>query len=235
LKIALIGSAPSSVALAPYDDPEWKIWACSPGATSSLKRVDAFFEIHRYQPHDTATWYPEYVGWMRAQTCPVYMIEAHPDFPASVAFPVDAMIERFGRNFWTSSLAWMMALAIVEVEGKAGAEIALYGVDMAATDEYGHQKPGCLYFIEIARSLGITVTIPPESDLDRPLPLYGIGEANPMRIKLTMRKAELDAKIAETSARAEKANREFEAAHREMLYFRGASEDVQYMLNTWCP
>jgi hypothetical protein len=31
-KIALIGSAPSSVGAAPYADRSWTIWGCSPGA-----------------------------------------------------------------------------------------------------------------------------------------------------------------------------------------------------------
>ena len=35
LKIALVGTAPSSRMLAPYNDPSWKIWGCSPGATAA--------------------------------------------------------------------------------------------------------------------------------------------------------------------------------------------------------
>ena len=31
-KIAILGTAPSSMALAPFKDPAWSIWACSPGA-----------------------------------------------------------------------------------------------------------------------------------------------------------------------------------------------------------
>src|SRR3990167_6788901 len=30
-KIAVIGTAPSSRMLAPFNDPSWKIWSCSPG------------------------------------------------------------------------------------------------------------------------------------------------------------------------------------------------------------
>src|SRR3981189_2150960 len=46
LKVALIGTAPSSRMLAPYNDPSWKIWACSPGNMNVLPRVDVWFELH---------------------------------------------------------------------------------------------------------------------------------------------------------------------------------------------
>lgn len=233
MKLALVGSAPSSVGLAPYDEPSWTIWGCSPGAHSSLRRVDAFFELHRFDPGDPA-WYPEYLTWMRALECPLYMIEPSDAFPNAVAYPKDAILGRFGRNFFTSSLAWMLALAITEVENTPEPEIGLWGVDMAASEEYGHQKPGCLYFIEKARELGIKVTIPPQSDLGNPLPLYGLGEAHPMRIKLMARRAELEMKMNDAANRADQANRAFEQAMREKLYFAGAAEDCQYMLNTWC-
>jgi hypothetical protein len=247
VKIALVGSAPSSITRAPYDDPEWTIWGCSPGAYSSLRRVDAFFELHRFDPDDPV-WFREYVDWMKALACPLYMIEPLPEFPTSLAYPTEAMIARFGRNFFTSSLAWMAALAIVEIQRAMAAslsadpasdtdvsyEIAFYGVDMAASEEYGLQKPGCLYFIEKARDLGIKVTAPPESDLLRPLPMYGIGEASPMRIKLTIRQRELQGKVNECAAKASKANTEFEAAMREQMFYQGALDDLQYHLNTWC-
>src|SRR5713226_4715918 len=46
LKIAMIGTAPSSRMLAPFNDPSWKIWACSPGNMNALPRVDTWFELH---------------------------------------------------------------------------------------------------------------------------------------------------------------------------------------------
>lgn len=230
MRIALIGSAPSSLALAPFDDPSWTIWACSPGAYLSLKRVDAFFELHRFNPNDPV-WFREYVEWMKGLACPLYMIEPLPEFPTSVAYPRAEMIERWGPNFFTSSLAWMAALALTQ-EGIE--EIGFWGVDMAATEEYGLQKPGCLYFVEMARQMGVRVTTPPESDLLQPLPLYGIGEANPQRIKLMTRRAELQGKMNAAAAEAENLKNQWEAKIREQLYFQGAMEDCQYMLNTWC-
>src|SRR5512143_2413950 len=47
LKVALIGTAPSSRMLAPYNDPSWKIWACSPGNMNAIPKADVWFEIHK--------------------------------------------------------------------------------------------------------------------------------------------------------------------------------------------
>lgn len=51
MKIAIVGSCPSSRWLAPFNDPAWQIWACgiedSPaGIGTSLPRIDDFFEFH---------------------------------------------------------------------------------------------------------------------------------------------------------------------------------------------
>ena len=83
MKVAILGSAPSSLGLTPFSDPAWKIWACSPGTYYRLARCDAFFELHRWepgivgQPASQKTWFsPEYVQWMsmrNPQTCPVWM------------------------------------------------------------------------------------------------------------------------------------------------------------------
>jgi hypothetical protein len=34
MNVILLGTAPSSMRLAPFGNPEWEIWACSPGTYS---------------------------------------------------------------------------------------------------------------------------------------------------------------------------------------------------------
>jgi hypothetical protein len=50
MKIAVLGSAPSSVLKAPFGDASWEIWACSPGAYPHLSRITQFWEVHRWEP-----------------------------------------------------------------------------------------------------------------------------------------------------------------------------------------
>src|SRR5438128_804640 len=111
MKIALIGSAPASVRLAPYHDPEWQIWGCSPGVYGVAPRSNAWFELHRYEPGQT--WFsPEYCQFLAKHPGPVYMAEHRPEVPNSVVLPVDYLVNKYGPYFFTSSIAWMMAMAI---------------------------------------------------------------------------------------------------------------------------
>ncbi len=221
LKICLVGSAPSSVKLAPYADPSWVIWGCSPGVYGIAPRVDAWFELHRWEPGQP--WFsPEYVQWLGSRQCPVFMAEKRAEVPRSEVMPVDALVAKYGPYFFTSSLAWMFACAL-----EAGAtKIALYGVDMAANDEYGDQRSGLHYFGMLAAAMGVEVGVPPESDLFRPRPLYGVDEIKHGSIKLLARRRELE-------ARKHAAQQQAHAAQMEAQFLQGALDDVNYQSMTW--
>ena len=228
-KIALFGSAPSSVRLGPHADPSWEFYVCSPGAYPNVSptRVNAWFEIHRWEPPWGYTgeknWFTkDYIAWMAQLKCPVYMQHPVKEIPTSVAFPKDAMIEKFGWSVWGSSLSWMFAMAIC-----AGAtEISLWGVDMSATEEWGKQRKDCQHFVEYARAMGIAVHVPPESDLLMPGPLYGFCEADPMHIKLTVRKRELESQINALNA-------DIQAKTVRAHQLCGALGELIYAMETW--
>ena len=235
-KIALLGSAPSSVRLAPYKDPSWTIWACSPGVypTFGQERTfhegDAWFELHRWEPptigdptRQVAWFSPEYVQFLREFPGTVWMTEVVPDIPNSKRIPRETLLLKHGAFFFTSSLAWMAALALEDSEL---GELGFWGVDMAAKEEYRLQKPGCHFFITKAVERGIKITVPPESDLIQPQPLYGISEWDPMMIKLTARKRELESRIAQAQQR-------YAIAQQEVHFLQGAMDDMQYHLDTW--
>lgn len=228
-KVAIIGTAPASRAVAPFADPEWEIWVCSQGNQGNVPRVTKWFELHAVQ----ALLAPDchfpagpYFAWLRSQTFPVYMQERNEHVPGAVVFPYKQMVEMFGRNWFTSSVAWMMAYAIHQMQ--PGDQLGLFGVDMAAGEEhYSQQRAGCVRFIEIARDRGITVTIPYESCLGQPPALYGYYEATRMGRKLESRKAELAQQRAAIAAQIDRLT-------RELAYFDGAIEQNNYMLRTFC-
>lgn len=225
MRIALVGSAPSSVALAPYDDPTWEIWGCSGGAFPYARRVSAWFEAHHIGPGDPAQYAltPEYIQWLKALTVPVYMTRHYEEVPASVPYPVDAVVGEFGEYFRTSTIAWMMALAIQQKP----TEIGLWGVDMAAREEYGYQRAGLHHFITIARMRGIPVTVPMQSDLLRPEPVYGYREPSPMAVKMMTRRKELEGRINALQV-------QHDDTFRQMMFLRGALDDLDYWQNIWC-
>lgn len=235
-RICLLGSAPSSAGLAPFKDPTWALWACSPGAYAlvgqnrAFQPGDAYFELHRWEPPvigdptQQVTWFsPEYVQYLSQFKGDVWMTELVPEIANAKRLPREHLITKYGAFFWTSSLAWMLAMALEDPEVE---EIALFGVDMAAKEEYQFQKPGCLHFITKAMERGIRITVPPESDLLQPQPLYGVSEWSPMMIKLTARKKELQNRLSA-------ANMALQQAQNQAVFLGGALDDVQYMIDTW--
>lgn len=257
MKIAILGSAPSSVDIAPFKDAsyqeymggktqiqpptphiddEWKIWACSPGCYGRIPRCDMFFELHRWEPG--MPWFsPEYVQFLREFKGPVYTGGRVDEIPNHVVYPIKAVEEEFTSYFLTSSLSMMMALAIMECQkfdeamAKAGHPreqhtIGLWGVDMAATEEYGYQRAGCQHFILEALNRGIEVYVPPESDLLRPMPVYGMCEWDHNWIKATARLRELKTHLANHEQGQQN-------AAMSMQFMRGAVENQNYNMNTW--
>lgn len=247
-RIAIIGSAPSSIRLAPYDDPSWAIWGCSPGAYGVVPfgRTDAYFEIHRWEPPTPGNpldarnkgWFsPEYVQFLERHKGPVYLAgPSHlvenpvPSVANGWRFPFEDYIAKYGSFFFTSSMAWMMAHAIELLAPRAAAgekvSIGLWGVDMAAISEYNQQRPGCQHFMGLARKLGIEVVLPPESDLMLPPRLYGISEYNPRAIKWLARDNELKGRQAFLQQNIAQMN-------SELVHINGCIDNMAYMLNTW--
>ena len=109
LKIALIGSAPSSIQQAPYHDPSWLVWGCSPGAYGVVPkgRSNVWWELHLYEP-GTPWFSPEYCEFLKQHPC-VMVAEERPEIPNGKTLPVDDLLKKYGPYFFTSSIAWMMA------------------------------------------------------------------------------------------------------------------------------
>jgi hypothetical protein len=222
LKVALIGTAPSSRMLAPYNDPSWQIWGCSPGNQNALPRVNVWFELHSnlLWPEHEAYGRP-YIEWLKAQSFPVYM-QDQTLVPRALVFPKDEMVAEFGDSFFTSSFAWMMALAM-----KMGAaEIALYGIDMASRDEYIRQRPGFFFFKHMAERRGIKVSAPHESDIMQSPALYAYVDSTPFGRKIMARRVEVSGRINGMA-------QQIDQASRSKTYLEGALEDLDYFESIW--
>lgn len=222
LKIALIGSAPSSIRNAPYHDESWQVWGCSPGAYGVVPkgRSNVWWELHRYEPGQV--WFsPEYCQFLKDHPR-VMVAEKVAEIPNGETLPVDELVKKYSPYFFTSSVAWMMAVAI-----EMGAtKIGLWGIDMAATEEYEAQRSGLHYFALIAAQKGIEVGVPPESDLFRPRFLYGVDEVTHSHVKLRVRRHELLSRKQDVATRL--AN-----AQQEAAFIEGALDDLNYMHMTW--
>lgn len=146
--IAILGSNPATVMAAPFDDPKWIIYACSPHNYEhrELPRFDEWFETHVPVEHPTRCWrYREFLKtvplvWMRDK-------ESMWMYPGAKEYPEKEMEERFGPFKRTSSIALMQMRAIVEcerlhAEGKMPEpKMAYFGIMQRAQNEYTYQKP----------------------------------------------------------------------------------------------
>lgn len=216
-KIACIGTAPSSRMLAPYNDPSWKIWACSPGNQGVLPRADAWFEIHGnlLWPENEHYGKP-YIEYLKKLTIPLYM-QDNSVVPTALHFPMKQLRDEFGPYFFTSTFAWMMALAIVN----GAEEVALYGIDMASRDEYIQQRAGGQYFIVEGAKRGVKIWAPYESDIMQPPGLYGYSDMEPLGRKTLSREKEIKDRLAAMIPQRDQLN-------HQITYLQGAAEDVDY-------
>lgn len=77
------------------------------------------------------------------------------EIPTSEAFPIDECVEKFGLPYFTNTICYMIAYALLQgVE-----EIDVYGVNQASSHEYSEEKGGVEYWLGIANGLGVDVNI----------------------------------------------------------------------------
>lgn len=209
-KIAIVGKAPSSRGLAPCDDPSWQIWTLSDLVPQQqVSRFDRHFEIH---PLDWIRRPPlaEYWKWLTmVRDKPVYLREPCEEIPAGTPYPLVDVLNHFKWPYWTNSVSYMIALAILERPQAIG----VWGVDMAQTDpvlggspEYQNQRPSCEWLLGWAQGAGIELVLPAQCDLLKAPYLYGFEHSGPMRAKWEARTAELQGRIQRTQEKLAQAD-----------------------------
>lgn len=199
-KIAILGTATTSLHDAPFDDASWKIWDMSSNFQYG-RRYDVFFEIHSLETLHAASAHERYLEFLKKAG--PSLIAGHPSkaWPEATVFPLAAVVNRFG-DYFTCTAAWMIAYALYlhEADKAAGGAgvgtIGLWGIDMAVGEEYSHQKPCAEYWVGVARGMGIDVIVAPQSPIARSNAMYGFDNPKLSR-EFTERLKELDKQITE--------------------------------------
>lgn len=232
-KIAIVGRAPSSMNLAPFDDHEWEIWSLSNAASLNLiKRWDRWFELHNLD-EGVKRWGAEYKEWLaKDHGKPLYISSANPLAPYGTPYPWEQVFAKFGR-YLNNSISEMICLAAIE----GATHIGLYGVDMAQADlaahdgngEYQHQRPSCEYHLGIARGMGIEIILPEECDLLKCARIYAYhdDEGNLFR-KSKARKKELQQRQREAQQNVANLKAQLQQWEMTVAKFEGALEDNDY-------
>lgn len=167
---------------APFDDPTWEMWGVATCiGNPGLKRLDRVLELH-----EPESWKPR-VAEINDAKIPVWMWKHYDEIPLSEAFPIDEITGRF-RKYFTNSISFLIAKAIMD----GYTDIGLFGVHMATTTEYAHQRPSCEYFLGYAEALGINVWIPDGADLLKAARMYGFEPAGDVQKKLSKLHADME-------------------------------------------
>jgi hypothetical protein len=87
----------------------------------------------------------------------IIMQDDNSDVPTCVRFPVDLVELTMGKIYLTSTLAHMLAYAILK---NPGAQIELYGFEAESNTEYAAQRPCIEYWVGYGRGLGMSIEAP---------------------------------------------------------------------------
>lgn len=173
--IAIIGGAPSFEG-APFNDPDWQIWSIAVGYSRlPHELVDRWFEIHSREVIENRckTLYKGFDKWLFDENTKRSLVTVFPnsqmdDVPNSEIFPRQRMEERFGNDWWSSTVAWMFAQALEDYDGA----ISLFGIEMAADEEYGEQQAALRHFRDIGLLTGRKIIVPKGWNLLHPVKMY---------------------------------------------------------------
>ncbi|HSS65571.1 MAG TPA: hypothetical protein VLS27_14150, partial [Gammaproteobacteria bacterium] len=203
----------------PADLQGWEVWGMNGYHDQPwMPPATRWWQTHRMQEVLKYGNAQRHLEFLRSFKGLLYMQEAHPEFPASRPYPLDAVcrLTPRARKNLTSTAAQMLALAVKE----GFRRIALYGIEAASEEEYVLQREGIAYWLGAAETLGVQIDIPPGCMLQCGR-LYGYESAfHPLEEAWRSRIAQLDEEQRRLRARLleiEGVRREYRDAVRPMI------------------
>lgn len=103
------------------------------------------------------------LAWMKRHPGPIMTSRPHPDYPGTVAYPLQAVVNRAGSDYFNNTVAYAIAYAIA-----CGVkQLSLFGVDFnwAGASEVEPGRACCEYWLGRAQLLGVEVKVAPSSTL----------------------------------------------------------------------
>lgn len=172
IKVAIIGTAPSTCDV--YMGDDWEHWGLAYRYLDHVRDGKPYFarafELHCMEYFTEEGRTPAFFEWIKAPPIPVYVMPTLDVEHKCEIYPVNKALELLGRPYFTNTLTWMIALAIIS----GAKEIAVLGADMATDSEYGDQRPNVEHVLGIAMGRGIKVRVPEQSTLLHGEFLYGL-------------------------------------------------------------
>lgn len=170
----IVGLAPSTRLGFLHEPLGTEIWTLNNAykcfTPEELTKFTRWFQIHPKEEWEAnnAKELEAYRAFLNGLSVPLYMDDVHPEYPNSVRYPLEEIIQGLGYDYFTSSIAYLIALAIFE----GFEELHIFGVEMVFGTEYVHERPCVEFWLGVAHARGIELLMPEESTLLRG-PLYG--------------------------------------------------------------
>lgn len=147
-RIAICGFASSSRGRIPFADPEWLIVGLNQ-LYRHIPRADVWFDIHRTWAEDNVAG-TDHPRWIRECGIPVFMLEPYAEGPTTLRYPVELYIQKHGLDYFTSTVAFMLAWAIDQIDQSVERMAA---AQLAVRQTNGHEPATLAEALALARSL----------------------------------------------------------------------------------
>jgi hypothetical protein len=248
-RIAIVGFGSGDRTLVPWDDPAVEIWTLNNAhGCEWMRRWDRVFEMHPRGiiARETAELKRsvDHLALLQAERRrPIYMTEAQPDIPCSVAYPLEAITAFVGARcekirkqpFLTSSFALMLALAtmkLVQTRKKSDKSdaIEIYGVPLMNDEEYAYQRENASFFAGFAMGHGVEIVMTPDSTWLEADGIYGYARAESWELLDRMRTA-IEAERDAYGAQEKQLTAEYEAIHRTLNTVNGSRQYADKMIH----
>ena len=177
--------------LVDWDSPDWAYWSMNDSYAFFARRLHKLFEMHPIA-HYTNQDEPEkhnYIADHEARMASfaagtVMLAFPNPKIPNATVYPLDTILARFKRDYFMSSICYMIPYAVMTIEkslrdgdGLFVPRIGLWGCDMGLTSEYAKERACVEYWLAKAEDAGIEVHIPTDSPLLKANYRYGYDTA----------------------------------------------------------
>ena len=164
MKIAIVGFAKDSYGIAPWDDPEWEKWGLPWDITKGWQVYDRLFEMHDkslLDPPVSGSDRPEgYYKELLPKIAKEKILYMNDPVEGAIKYPFDVG-DRITGGYYGSSMSYLLALAI----SYRPTDIGIYGVNMAAQDEWIYQRSSFEFLLGICKGLGINLHMPDTTPL----------------------------------------------------------------------
>jgi len=164
--VTIVGFGPSADAVVPFAKGDVWVLAHDPQYTANATRL---FEMHdmdlvvKYRRN-----FKERLATL-AEFIPVYTQKPEPWLTHNRVYPLTEVTDMLGMDYFQCSIAYMVALAILEEFD----EMTIAGVDLVSS-KYAAQRPNLEWLIGHAQARGIDVHIPDWSEILRYDPRGGL-------------------------------------------------------------